>query len=184
MPARRAWVVFLSVVAVALPASSALAGNDPFSLDDDAPPAKPGADAGAPIQAPINGEAAPLATMKPHAFTLEECLALADRNFPNLWAARARLAYAHGQLEEAQWVPFWQWSMSTNLGVLPTIGGTTEYTASGQSVRNLSGLSGLAPFWTVDVNGALPLYSFGKITAARQAGEANVRYNEWDLEKW
>ena len=45
-------------------------------------------------------------TIRAHEYTLVECLALADRNFPNLWAARARLAYAHAQLEEAHWTPF------------------------------------------------------------------------------
>ncbi|HEY6459815.1 MAG TPA: hypothetical protein VIY73_06675, partial [Polyangiaceae bacterium] len=45
-------------------------------------------------------------TIMPHQYTLEECLALADRNFPNLWAARARLAFTHAQLEEARWTPW------------------------------------------------------------------------------
>src|SRR5258707_1135055 len=43
----------------------------------------------------------PIQTVKGHAYTLQECLALADRNFPNLWAARARLAFVHAQLDEA-----------------------------------------------------------------------------------
>src|ERR1700677_5188926 len=55
------------------------------------------------------------ATITPHRYTLTECLALADRNFPNLWAARARLAQAHGQLEEAKWVPWFQWQAQAAL---------------------------------------------------------------------
>ena len=39
-------------------------------------------------------------TIRLHQFTLAECLSLADRNFPNLWAARARLANVHAQLDE------------------------------------------------------------------------------------
>ena len=38
----------------------------------------------------------------PHrTYSLAECLALADRNHPNVWAARARLGVARGQLDEA-----------------------------------------------------------------------------------
>src|SRR5271165_5994705 len=61
----------------------------------------------------------PPATIRAHQYTLEECLALADRNFPNLWAARARLATAHAQLEEAIWTPWFQWSAQSSFGVAP-----------------------------------------------------------------
>ena len=62
------------------------------------------------------------ATMSPHAYSLAECLALADCNFPNLWAARARLALTHAQLDEVRTVPWSQWSASALFGVLPTLG--------------------------------------------------------------
>src|SRR5271165_3120291 len=58
------------------------------------------------------------ATITPHRYSLAECLALADRNFPNLWAARARLALAHGQLNEAKWVPWFQWTAQSTFGVI------------------------------------------------------------------
>ena len=38
-------------------------------------------------------------------FTLARVPRAADRNHPNLWAARARLACAHAQLDEAKWTP-------------------------------------------------------------------------------
>jgi outer membrane protein TolC len=128
--------------------------------------------------------AGPIATIKPHAFTLAECLALADRNFPNIWAARARLHYAHAQLDEAKWLPFWNWNASSNFAVLGPINGTPQYTSTPQSARNTDLFNGIQPLWSVDFNGAIPLYTFGKITAGREAAEANVRLNEWDLEKW
>ena len=173
----RACAFFLSIAALGVVSQRALAGDDPFAADP-----KAGADAAA--LDPFQGKPPPIATIRPHAYTLAECLALADRNFPNLWAARARLAYAHAQLDEAKWVPFWNWSASSNLAVLGPIGGTPIYTATGQTARNFTLSDGLEPWWSVDVNGTLPLYTFGKITAARQAAEANVRLNEWDLEKW
>jgi multidrug efflux system outer membrane protein len=158
----------------------ARAGDNPFSLDDD----KPAADAGVP--GPIStGESLPVPTIRAHAYTLAECLALADRNFPSLWAARARLALAHAQLDEATWVPFWNWSASSTVTILGRIEGTPVYTGTGQEARNLNSLtSGIEPWWTVDISGQIPLYTFGKITAAKDTAKANVRLNEWDLERW
>jgi outer membrane protein TolC len=175
----RAWAFFFSVGALGVLSHRAFAGDDPFAVGDDS---KANADAGA--LDPLQGAPPPVATMRPHAYTLTECLALADRNFPNLWAARARLSYAHAQLDEAKWVPYWNWNASSNLTVLGNIGGTATYTATGQTAHDFSLADGLEPWWTVDISGTIPLYTFGKITAGRQAAEANVRLNEWDLEKW
>jgi outer membrane protein, multidrug efflux system len=179
MRAGRACAFILSITALGVVSERALAG-DPFSLDDD----KPKTDAGA--RGPIAAqEPSPVATIHAHAYTLAECLALADRNFPSLWAARSRLSLAHAQLDEAKWVPFWQWTASSNLTILGRIEGTPVYTGTGQEARNLNALtSNIQPWWTVDINGVFPVYTFGKITAARETAEANVRLNEWDLERW
>jgi outer membrane protein TolC len=126
---------------------------------------------------------APVATIKPRSFTLAECLALAERNHPGVWAARARLAYVHGQLDEATFAPWFQWSATSNFGLLPPITGSVYFTASTQESRNISAFEGLRPVLTFDINGLVPLYTFGKITAARNAARANVRVTEWDMEK-
>jgi len=123
------------------------------------------------------------ATLRPHAYTLSECLALADRNFPNLWAARARLAFAHAQLEEAKWTPWFQWSAQSSLGIMPPLFGTVAYPQSSLESRNISTLSNLQPFFGFGVSGVVPIYTFGKIETAREAAEANVRVSEWDMEK-
>jgi outer membrane protein TolC len=122
-------------------------------------------------------------TITGHRYTLAECLALADRNFPNLWAARARLAYAHAQLEEARWVPWFQWSANSNFGVAPTFLGSVLYPQATQNSRNITGLGGLTPFLGFSINGVVPLYTFGKIESALDAAQANVRVSEWDMEK-
>jgi multidrug efflux system outer membrane protein len=178
MRARRACAFFFAIGAISVASERAFAEGSPFSLDDPAP-AGPKAGASGPISAE---DPPPVATIRAHAYTLAECLALADRNFPSLWAARSRLALAHAQLDEAKWVPFWQWSVSSNLTLLGRIEGTPVYTGTGQVAR-FNSLAGLEPWWTVDISGALPLYTFGKITAARKTGEGNVRLNEWDLER-
>ncbi len=149
----------------------------PFDLDDTSDPPK---DSGMPTPTPGN---APVVTVHARTYTLAECLALADRNHPNLWAARARLASVHGQLQEAKWLPYWQWSANATFGVLPPITGTAAYTASSAQILNLSYLDGIQPFFHFDISGVVPLYTFGKIDAGRTAAEAQVRVFEWDLER-
>jgi outer membrane protein, multidrug efflux system len=123
-----------------------------------------------------------------HAYTLDECLELAEQNFPQLWAARARLEFAHAQLDEARWTPWSQWSAQGQLGVAPPLLGTVLYPQSAlgpstQSSRNITSFQGLQPFASFGLSGVLPIYS-GKIETAARAAEANVRVSEWDMERW
>jgi outer membrane protein TolC len=129
-------------------------------------------------------------TIRAHQFTLEESLALADRNFPNLWAARARLAYTHAQLEEVRWTPWFQWSANALFGVTPPLVGTVIFPdGTTLNSRNITGLgigtcsTCLQPAVHFDIGGVVPLYTFGKITSSLEAAEANVRVSEWDMEK-
>jgi outer membrane protein TolC len=121
----------------------------------------------------------------PHrTYTLAECLALADRNHPNIWAARARLGVARGQLEEAKFLPYFQWYATAAAGVLPNIGGSLLYTQSNPYSINPSAFaSGYDPFFSLRIDILLPIYTFGKISSGLEAADANVRVNEWDTEK-
>ena len=131
-----------------------------------------------------DAEAAPATAPAPtHVYTLPECLELTERNHPNLWAARARLAYVHAQLDEAKWTPFWQWTANVGASVLPPITGTGVYTTSAPGARNVSLTDGLEPVFHFDLNGVVPVYTFGKITAAKEAATAGVRVSEWEMEK-
>lgn len=117
-------------------------------------------------------------------YSLSECLALADRNHPNLWAARARLSVVHAQLDEARWAPFFQgWSANATIGVIPPLGGTPYYGATPSILLNPNLNTSFGPFFQFSVNGGVPLYTFGKITGYIHAAEAQIRMNEWDLEK-
>lgn len=174
--ARRTSSLSARVVAFAVIACGTLGATSRVAyagiLDDDDDDAK---DAPAPKQ--------PLATIKPHGYTLKECLLLADRNAPQLWAARARLAQVHGQLDEARWTPFSYWSANAQFGYLPPIGGTAFYNATPYTELYKGFGNGWQPAFSVGVSGTLPLYTFGKIDSIKKAAEANVRVNEWDLEK-
>jgi outer membrane protein TolC len=172
----------------ALLGTSGVARAGDFDLDDDPQPSKP-----EPAKDPAAGKGAPaplmppppVATIRGHAYSLRECLALADRNHPNLWAARARLAFAHGQLDEAKWLPWMQVGADVTAGILPRLGGTAFYNETPISLRNqpFLGLADPQPFLQFSVGGVLPLWTFGKISAGREAAEANVRLNEWEVEK-
>jgi outer membrane protein TolC len=118
----------------------------------------------------------PVATIKARTYSLAECLALAERNHPMVWAAKARLAFVRAQLDEARWTPFWQvWANST-FGILPPGGGSTATQASFPG-------AGWKPFVQYSLDGAVPLYTFGKISTIKRAAEGQVRVNEWDMDK-
>ena len=172
------FALFLGALTVSIGAVSRTAKAGPFDLDDDSDKTTDAGAAAMPTPAD-----APIVTVHARTYTLAECLALADRNHPNLWAARARLAWVHGQLEEAKWIPYWQWSANATLGALPPITGTAAYTSSSAQILNLSYFDGLQPYFHFDIGGVVPLYTFGKIDAGRAAAEAQVRVYEWDLEK-
>jgi len=158
-------VFLFALMSVSAVAPSAHAG--PTDLDEDEAKEKP-------------------AVATPHrTYTLAECLSLTDRNHPNLWAARARLAMYHAQLDEATWAPYWQgWSASVNFGVLPSIGGTPFYTRAPANLLNTSFTDGLNPVLQFALSGMIPIYTFGKIDWTRRAAEAQVRMGEWDVEKF
>lgn len=160
-----------------LGAGRARAGD--LDLDDDEPPKPAKAEPAAPAPVVVP----PIATIRPRAYTLPECLALAERNHPNLWAAKARLAAVHAQLDEAKWTPYSFWSANAAGGLLPPLGGTPFYNATPFTVLNASPGDGWQPFLQFNIRGTIPLYTFGKITNIADAARAQVRFNEWDLEK-
>lgn len=155
-----------------------------LDLEDDDDDASPSGDVAPSSSGFGSYSAPPVVTIKPHAYTLAECLALADRNHPNLWAARARLAHFHAQLDEAKWTPYWQWSTSATTGLLPPVGGTPFYGASPRSVlQNPTFGAGWEPFMQFGIRGVVPIYTFDKIGSIARAAEAQVRLGEWDVER-
>ncbi len=155
----------LAALALLVCARAASAGDDPA------------------LQGPLAAVPSAPSTIRLHQFTLGECLGLADRNFPNLWAARSRLAAVHAQLDEARWTPWFQWSANSSFGVAPPLLGTVVFPQSGLNATNINSINGLQPFFHFDVNGVVPLYTFGKIENAVRAAEAGERVSEWDMEK-
>ncbi|WP_394848851.1 TolC family protein [Pendulispora brunnea] len=121
---------------------------------------------------------------KPRQYTLAECLALAERNHPNLWAARARIDGFRAQLDEAHWTPFWQWSGGASLTSIADARGAAPYTTATSNALNTSFADGFNPWFRMNLSGGIPLYTFGKIDWIGRAAEAQVRAGEWESEKF
>lgn len=110
---------------------------------------------------------------------LPKILEAADKNHPNILAARARLLAVRAQLDEAHRAPFSQFKMSGGVGLAPTILGNNIF--SPNTDVSLTSSIGLA--WRASVDGAVPLWTFGKMTNLWAAAEANVHLNEATIEK-
>ena len=183
----RRWLLILCASASVFATRGAQAGSLDLDDDDDGKKADPTKAAPAPSDAPAANTfglpANPPATIQVHSYTLEECLLLTERNAPQLWASKAKLANAHGQLDEAKWTPYSSWSASSTFGFLPPIGGTAFYNASPYNLLYQGFGNGWQPAFSLSIHGTVPLYTFGKIDAIKKAAEGRVRVQEWDLEK-
>lgn len=146
-------------------ASLALLAAGPVARADE-PAASPAAPA---AQAP--------AAKKGH--TLAEALALADKNHPNIKAARAKLTFTRAQLDEAHSAPYSLFKLTGGVGVAPEIVGTAGYSPD----NDVSLSSGVALAWRINLEGVIPLWTFGKISNLWDAAEANVKVHEAGVEK-
>lgn len=130
----------------------------------------------APATATPTDEAKP--KTKP-AHTLRNCIELADRNHPNLLAARARLGIMRAQVDEAHAAPYSSFVLSAGAGPAPTFRGGPIYTQDREV--GLNGNIGVA--WGFNVDGTVPLWTFGKVTNLWKAAEAQVQVGQQDIRK-
>jgi outer membrane protein TolC len=112
-------------------------------------------------------------------YDLSRILDLADRNHPNIAAARARVMQARAQLDEAHFAPYSQFKLSGGVAIVPTIKGDTIFSPN----TDVSLTSSLAVAWRATLEGAIPLWTFGKITNLWEAAGAGVHVQEASLEK-
>ncbi|WP_437839621.1 TolC family protein [Sorangium sp. So ce1153] len=110
---------------------------------------------------------------------LPRVLALADRNHPNVAAARARLNQVRAQLDEAHYAPFSQFKLTGGVALAPTVRGNNVFSPN----TDVSLTSSLGVAWRANLDGVVPLWTFGKITSLWDAAEANVRVNQANVEK-
>lgn len=111
--------------------------------------------------------------------TLSELTQAAEDGYPGVEAASHAIAAAEARLGEIRLSPFFQFTATGTLGITPDAGGTPTYSEDGQLPLG----NGWGPILGVDVRGAIPVYTFGKLRAARRAGRAGVRGARQDRER-
>lgn len=104
----------------------------------------------------------------------------AERNNPGIQATNYNIAAAQARLDEAWVSPFFQFDVTTAFGIAPEARGTPSVTPerSDFPVGN-----DWLPVMKAEVKGAIPLWTFGKLSSARDAARAGVRGAELDREK-
>jgi outer membrane protein TolC len=111
--------------------------------------------------------------------SLARCLELAERNYPKIHEARARLKHKRGQLFEARSAPWSEFTMTGGLGPAPTVRGTSIYSPN----TDVSLTSNMALAWQIGIDGTIPLWTFGKIENLWDAADAQVKLGEYEVEK-
>ena len=116
-------------------------------------------------------EAEAVPTMDLAAFTHH-----AERTYPGLRAAEARIRAAQAQLDEAWVSPFFQGFVSAGFTLAPEARGSPIFSPDAQvPVTNP-----WQPVVGFSVEGLIPLWTFGKLGGARDAARAGIRAAESD----
>ncbi|QQR88737.1 MAG: TolC family protein [Myxococcales bacterium] len=95
----------------------------------------------------------------------------AERNYPGLLAARKKIVAAEAQLSEAKVSPFFQFQVIGAFGLAPESRGTPIFSPNSELPLG----SSWAPIAKLGVEGAIPLWTFGKIGAAQDAARAGIK---------
>jgi len=122
---------------------------------------------------------APPAVRTSSVYSLRRCLELAAKNYPKVAEARARLDYKRAQLWQAHTAPYSEFTLTGGLGPAPTVRGTNVYSPN----TDVSISSNMALAWQIGIEGAIPLWTFGKISNLWDAAAAQVSVGEHELKK-
>lgn len=112
-------------------------------------------------------------------YSLKRCLELAEQNYPKIHEAKARLRQKSAQLDQAYTAPYSEFSLTAGLGPAPTVRGTSVYSPNTDTALT----SNMALAWQVGIDGAIPLWTFGKITNLQDAAKAQVKLGEQEVRK-
>ncbi|MEZ4223903.1 MAG: TolC family protein [Polyangiaceae bacterium] len=112
-------------------------------------------------------------------YDLRTCLRMASQNHPKIAEANARLGYKRAQLWQAKTQPYSEFSLTAGIGPAPTVRGTSIYSPN----TDASLTSNMALAWQVGIEGAVPLWTFGKISNLWDAADAQVKVGEHEVKK-
>lgn len=112
----------------------------------------------------------------PPVLDLAALLRAADHTYPGLRAAEARIRAARARLDEAWVTPFFQSTITAGFGLSPEIRGTPIFSPDNQVPLS----NPWQPVLSLQIEGVIPLWTFGKLPAARDAARAGIRAAESD----
>jgi outer membrane protein TolC len=127
-----------------------------------------------------SGHAAPPVTIaRRRGYDLDRCLALAERNFPKVQEARAKLGKRRADRFRSRVQPFDSFDATAGIALAPSVGGTSIYSRNTDVAID----SDMALAWQVGVSGAVPLLTFGKIENTWAAADAGVAVGQQEVKK-
>ncbi len=103
----------------------------------------------------------------------------AERSYPGLRAARARIDAAGAQLDEAWVSPFFQSTITAGVSIAPEVRGSPIFSPDPQLPISNS----WQPILGFQIEGAIPLWTFGKLPAARDAARAGIYAAQADRDR-
>lgn len=133
---------------------------------------------GAPALADVSTAASTTSPARP-VYGLSRCLELAERNYPRVHEARARLLQKQAQAKQSRYAPYSEFTVTGGLTYAPSLQGTAVYSPNNDA--SFSSDMGLA--WQVGIDGTVPLWTFGKITNLWDAADAQVKVGEGEVRK-
>lgn len=118
-------------------------------------------------------------TKKSTGISLIELERAAERHYPSVHAARHAVMMAEARMSEARWSPFFQFIASAGMGWSPEVRGSPIFSQDSQlPIRN-----DWKPIVGGSVAGMVPIYTFGKISGARDAAGAGIEASQADASR-
>lgn len=116
------------------------------------------------------------AQQEPDARSLAELTRLAVDHYPGLRAREKAIAAAEARLDEATFSPFFRFEVEGGVGLAPQVTGSPIYSRDDQFPVD----GGWQPVYRIGVSGAVPLWTFGKLSSLRDAARAGVEAAQAD----
>lgn len=113
---------------------------------------------------------------EPPVLNVTQLVQRAERTYPGMSAAQARIRAARAQLDEAWVSPFFQSWITAGVSLAPEVRGSPIFSPDPQLPID----NPWQPVLGFSIEGIIPLWTFGKLPAARDAARAGVRAAEAD----
>ncbi|MEM9192831.1 MAG: TolC family protein [Myxococcota bacterium] len=107
---------------------------------------------------------------EPPVLDLSALTELAEESYPSLEAALHRIEAAEARLAEATISPYFQFNVTGGVTIAPEARGTPVFSPDGELPLSNT----WRPVLRIGVEGAIPIYTFGKLQALRRAARAGV----------